>query len=143
MPTAVIHCTAGADGKTRVKRRRIVPRGEGLSSDKSTGLRSLRQTCGRFSVRGPAAWRVDGGTEKKITMSIPKCKGLRNGWCQIGEDHNAWLAKATHLVGILYGYGAIQDVTKAMFLPTELEYSPYHANKQKENGKAQPGSPTT
>ena len=143
MQTASIQCKTGTEAKTRVKRRRIVPRGEGLSSDKSTGLRSLRQTCGRFSVRGPAAWRVDGGTEKKITMSIPECKGLRNGWCQIGEGHNTCFAKAAELVGILYGYGAIQDVTKAAFLPPELEYSPYDARKQKENGKAQFGSPAT
>src|SRR5580693_7862094 len=80
-------CTTGARGKTRVERRRFVPRGEGLSSDKSTGLRSLRQTCGRFSVRGPAAWRVDGGTGKKITTGIPECKGLRNRWCRSWEDH--------------------------------------------------------
>src|SRR5580693_7553704 len=32
--------------KTRVVRRHFVPRGEGLSCDKSTVLRSLRQTCG-------------------------------------------------------------------------------------------------
>jgi hypothetical protein len=87
-------------------------------------LRSLRQTCGRFSVRGPAAWRVDGGTGKKITTSILECKGLRNRLCSIVGDHNARLAKAIHLVGILRGHGAIQDVTKAAFLPPELEYSP-------------------
>jgi hypothetical protein len=126
-----------------VKRRRIVPRGEGLSSDKSTDLRSLRQTCGRFSVRGPAAWRVDGGTGKKITTSILECKGLRNRLCAIVADHNTRLGKAADLVGTLPGYGAIQDVTKAGFLPPKVEYSPYDAHKQKENGKAQLGGPAT
>ena len=55
----------------------------------------------------------------------------------------ARLSKDADLVGILRGYGAIQDVTKAVFLPPELEYSPYDARKQKENGKAQLGGPAT
>src|SRR5271170_3718465 len=118
MQTASIHCKTracktGAEVKTRVRRRRIDPRGEGLSSDKSTGLRPLRQTCGRFSVRGPAAWRVDGGTEKKITTSILECKGLPNRLCAIVADHNAHPGRAARMVGILYGYGAIQVVTKS------------------------------
>jgi hypothetical protein len=44
---------------------------------------------------------------------------------------------------ILYGYGAIQDVTKVAFLARPLENSSYDAHKQKENGKAQLGGPAT
>ena len=71
------------DDKTREERRRIVPRGEGLWIDKPTGTRSLRQTCGRFSVRGPAAWRVDGGTGKKRITAFVECKELRDRWYRI------------------------------------------------------------
>src|SRR5580693_5236754 len=53
-----------AGAKTGEKRRRFVPRGEGLWSDKTTVLRLPVKTFGRFSVRGPAAWRKDGGTGK-------------------------------------------------------------------------------
>jgi hypothetical protein len=88
MQTANMLRKEGAVGKTRVERRRIDPLGEGLSSDKSTALRSLRQTSGRFSVRGPAAWRVDGGTGKKITTRNLECKGLPNRLYRIGADHN-------------------------------------------------------
>jgi hypothetical protein len=53
-------------------------------------------------------------------------------------------ARPGYLAGrILYQYGAIQDVTKEAFLPLRQNYSPYYANKQKENGKAQLGSPGT
>ena len=44
---------------------------------------------------------------------------------------------------ILYGYGDVQDVTKAEFLPRPPENSLYDAHKQKENGKAQLGGPAT
>src|SRR5216684_5920423 len=56
LPTAV--------ATTREERRRFVPRGEGLWNDRSTRHGSPVKTFGRFSVRGPAAWRKDGGTEK-------------------------------------------------------------------------------
>ena len=53
-------------------------------------------------------------------------------------------ARPGYLVGrILYGYGAIQDVTKVAFLARPLENSSYDAHKQKENGKAQLGGPAT
>jgi hypothetical protein len=89
---------------TRAKTTLCSSRG-GLSSDKSTGLRSLRQTCGRFSVRGPAAWRVDGGTGKKITTSIMECKGLRNRLCVIVGDHNVGLRKLPTWLGYFAGTG--------------------------------------
>src|SRR6266481_6329239 len=52
--------------KAREERRRFVPRGEGLSSNRSIPrtLGSPADTFGRFPVRGPAAWRKDGGTGK-------------------------------------------------------------------------------
>ena len=49
----------------REKRRNFVPRGEGLWRDKPTKLRSRGETFSSFSVRGPAAWRLDGGTTKQ------------------------------------------------------------------------------
>src|SRR5271163_3083412 len=87
MSLSADRCTARAELKTRVERRRIVPRGEGLSRDKSTGLRSLRQTYGRFSVRGPAAWRLDGGTGKETITRLIECKGLPNRLWDISANH--------------------------------------------------------
>src|SRR5439155_400384 len=49
--------TATAGARTGEERRRFVPRGEGLSSDRPTHLGSPAKTFGRFSVRGLAAWR--------------------------------------------------------------------------------------
>ena len=51
----------------REERRRCIPRGEGLSSDKSTLHGSPAKTFGRFSVRGPAAWRRMAVREKTVT----------------------------------------------------------------------------
>lgn len=143
-PTEIMPATE-ANGKKREERRRIVPRGEGLSSDKSTGLRSLRQTCGRFSVRGPAAWRVDGGTEKKRITGFAKCKELPNRWYRIRRGHNwtffEW--QASRLVYFLETATplnlAIQVVTKDLFLRQEGEKAPYDADKQNVNGRAQLG----
>src|SRR5258708_26516590 len=67
-----------AGAKTREKRRRFVPRGEGLWSHRSTLLGSPAKTFGRFSVRGPAAWRKDGGTGKNSNTMRRTCKALRN-----------------------------------------------------------------
>src|SRR6266403_3938592 len=50
--------------------------GEGLSIDRSTCLRAPVKTFGRFSVRGPAAWRKDGGTEKNSNTMYGACKAL-------------------------------------------------------------------
>ena len=36
----------------------------------------LEKTFGRFSVRGPAAWRLNGGTEKNDNTNFLGCKGL-------------------------------------------------------------------
>src|ERR1700674_3198530 len=67
--------TAGA--KPREERQLFVPRGEGLWSDRSTHLGSSVKTFGRFSVRGPAAWRKDGGTGKNSNTMRTACKALR------------------------------------------------------------------
>src|SRR5260370_33597492 len=64
------------------KRADVVPRGEGLWSDRSTHLRSPVKTFGRFSVRGPAAWRMDGGTGKNTNTMRTACKDL---------PYNLWL----------------------------------------------------
>src|ERR1700719_2363835 len=74
-----------AAAKRREERRRFVPRGEGLRNDRPTLHGSPVKTFGRFSVRGPAAWRKDGGTEKNTNTMRNACKGLRyNLWplCQ-------------------------------------------------------------
>src|SRR6266436_5246859 len=60
----------------REERRRCIPRGEGLWSDKSTLHGSPVKTFGRFSVRGPAAWRKDGGTGKNSNTTRSTCKAL-------------------------------------------------------------------
>src|SRR5713226_9425192 len=65
-----------AAAKIREERRRFVPRGEGLWSDRSTLHRSPVKTFGRFSVRGPAAWRKDGGTEKNSNTMRSACKAF-------------------------------------------------------------------
>src|SRR6266571_3728595 len=56
-------------GKTRGERRHCIPREEGSSSNRSA--RNTPElpaaTFGRFSIRGPAAWRKDGGTKKTLT----------------------------------------------------------------------------
>src|SRR5713101_1558877 len=67
-----------AGARTREERLRFVPRGEGLWSDRSTLHRSPVKTFGRFSVRGPAAWRKDGGTGKNCNMRRIACKDLRH-----------------------------------------------------------------
>src|SRR5229473_1221066 len=72
-----------AGAETREERRRFVPRGEGLWSDRSTQCRSPAKTFGRFSVRGPAAWRKDGGTGKNSNTMRSACKDLR---------YNLWLS---------------------------------------------------
>src|SRR6267378_4942087 len=66
-----------AGAKLREERRLFVPRGEGLWSDRSTLLGSSVKTFGRFSVRGPAAWRKDGGTGKNSNTMRTACKALR------------------------------------------------------------------
>src|SRR5712671_1512478 len=67
-----------AGARTREERRRFVPRGEGLWSDRSTLVGSPVKTFGRFSVRGPAAWRKDGGTGKNSNTMRNACKALRH-----------------------------------------------------------------
>src|SRR5258707_5700345 len=67
-----------AAARTREGRRRFVPRGEGLWSDRSTLHGSPVKTFGRFSVRGPAAWRKDGGTGKNSNTMRNACKALRH-----------------------------------------------------------------
>jgi len=52
--------------------------GEGLWSDRSTLVGSPVKTFGRFSVRGPAAWRKDGGTGKNSNTMRNACKALRH-----------------------------------------------------------------
>src|SRR5258708_39978532 len=68
---------ATARARTREERRRFVPRGEGLWFNRSTVHRSPVKTFGRFSVRGPAAWRKDGGTGKNSNTMHSACKALR------------------------------------------------------------------
>src|SRR6266851_1322576 len=75
--------------EAREGRRRFVPRGEGLSSNRSIPrtLGSPADTFGRFSVRGPAAWRKDGGTGKNSnTMSKP-CKAFRHTLWPFEQHH--------------------------------------------------------
>src|SRR5438067_4218402 len=76
MPTTATLLTQGAAAIEREERRRCIPRGEGLSSDRSTFLRSPVKTFGRFSVRGPAAWRKDGGTGENSNTMYGACKDL-------------------------------------------------------------------
>jgi hypothetical protein len=66
-----------AGARTREERRRFVPRGEGLWNDRSTHVWSPVKTFGRFSVRGPAAWRKDGGTGKNSNTMFAACKASR------------------------------------------------------------------
>src|SRR5712664_113965 len=75
--------------KAREGRRRFVPRGEGLSSNRSIPktLGSPADTFGRFSVRGPAAWRKDGGTGKNSNTARKPCKAFR---------HRLWLFEQHH-----------------------------------------------
>src|SRR5207245_1164345 len=87
MPATVTLSTQGAVAIEREERRRCIPRGEGLSSDKSTFLRLPVKTFGRFSVRGPAAWRKDGGTEKNSNTMRNGCKALRYKVWQIEQSH--------------------------------------------------------
>jgi hypothetical protein len=88
---------AGKPGANSPNKRRLcIPRGEGLSSvrsipqiagspaksarlgpaRKSTRLGSPSKTCGRFSIRGPAAWRKDGGTGKNTNTMFLSCLAL-------------------------------------------------------------------
>ena len=87
MPTTVTLFTQGAVAIEREERRRCIPRGEGLSSDRSTFIRSPVKTFGRFSVRGPAAWRKDGGTGKNSNTMCGACKDLP---CEL------WLVRYHH-----------------------------------------------
>ena len=83
-----------AGAKPREERRLFVPRGEGLWSDRSTLLGSSVKTFGRFSVRGPAAWRKDGGTGKNSNTMRTACKALRYDlWllCQRHKCSLEWL----------------------------------------------------
>src|SRR6266852_3405783 len=77
--------TAGV--KTREERRRFVPRGEGLWSDRPTHLGLPAKTFGRFSVRGLAAWRKDGGTEKNSNTMRTACKALRYDLWPLCQRH--------------------------------------------------------
>src|SRR6267378_2424323 len=77
--------TAGV--KTREERRRFVPRGEGLWSDRPTHLGLPAKTFGRFSVRGLAAWRKDGGTEKNTNTMRTACKALRYDLWPVCQRH--------------------------------------------------------
>src|SRR5438552_16616704 len=74
MPTTVTLSTQGAVAIEREERRRCIPRGEGLSSDRPTFLRSPVKTFGRFSVRGPAAWRRMAVREKTVTRCEVRVK---------------------------------------------------------------------
>src|SRR5712692_7944514 len=80
-----------ARAKTREKRRRFVPRGEGLWSHRSALLGSPAKTFGRFSVRGPAAWRKDGGTGKNTNTMRRACKALRNELWPLCQRHKGSL----------------------------------------------------
>src|SRR5258707_3043751 len=77
-----------AGAKPREERRLFVPRGEGLWSDRSTLLGSSVKTLGRFSVRGPAAWRKDGGTGKNSNTMRTACKALRYQLWSKSQHHN-------------------------------------------------------
>jgi len=60
----------GAGLFRREERRLSFPRREGSSRDASVRNRQKENTFGRFSFRGPAAWRLDGGTGEKRSMAI-------------------------------------------------------------------------
>src|SRR6266481_2452460 len=77
-----------AGAKPREERRLFVPRGEGLWSDRSTLLGSSVKTLGRFSVRGPAAWRKDGGTGENSNTMRTACKALRYQLWSNSHHHN-------------------------------------------------------
>src|SRR5712664_4263812 len=81
--------TAGA--KTGEERRRFFPRGEGLWNDRSTLLGARGKTFGRFSVRGPAAWRKDGGTGKNSNTMRIACKALRYNLWSLCQRHKHFL----------------------------------------------------
>ncbi len=81
--------SATARARTREERRRFVPRGEGLWFDRSTLQGSPVKTFGRFSVRGPAAWRKDGGTGKNSNTMCGACKALRYNWWPLCQRHKA------------------------------------------------------
>src|SRR5260370_35923264 len=69
------------------KRDDVVPRGEGLWSDRSTHLRSPVKTFGRFSGRGPAACLMDGGAGKNTNTMRTACKDLPYNWWLDGWRH--------------------------------------------------------
>src|SRR5207302_6089900 len=115
-----------AAAKTREERRRFVPRGEGLSSDGSTLRGSPVKTFGRFSVRGPAAWRKDGGTEKKSNTVRTACKVRRLRLWLICHRHKCFRnARSCCLLGgwrsflkvfVVPGEDAVQTIEKVLFL---------------------------
>src|SRR6266852_719443 len=76
-----------AGARTREERRRFVPRGEGLWSDRSTLHGPPVKTFGRFSVRGPAAWRKDGGTGKNSNTMCSACKAFRHNLWPLCQRH--------------------------------------------------------
>src|SRR6267378_2523391 len=82
-----------AGAKPREERRLFVPRGEGLWSDRSTLLGSSVKTFGRFSVRGPAAWRKDGGTGKNSNTMRSACKALRYNLWPVCRRHKHGMAE--------------------------------------------------
>lgn len=88
---------------------------------------------------------MDGGTGKKRITGFAACKELPHRWCRIRGSHNSVLSNV-RAQKALYFFGtdtshkrAIQIVTRALFLDATGMQSPYHANKQKENVRAQLG----
>src|SRR5713226_2242189 len=73
-------CATNTTDRSCNEKRSFIFR-EGVTvDDNPTVTRSPVKTFGRFSIRGPAAWRVDGGTGKN-TNTIPRCcKAYRNRW---------------------------------------------------------------
>src|SRR6266481_2597186 len=91
--------------KAREERRRFVPRGEGLSSNRSIPrtLGSPADTFGRFSVRGPAAWRKDGGTGKNSNTTRKPCKAFRHRLWPFEQHHKLPDEGQTSRAATLFG----------------------------------------
>src|ERR1700741_1997925 len=77
MPTAVALSTKGP-WQSNARRDDVIFLGGGTFERRADPARTeiARKTFGRFSVRGPAAWRKDGGTGKNSNTMRSACKGL-------------------------------------------------------------------
>src|SRR5882724_9580673 len=77
MPTTIALFTQGRGNRTRGETALYSSRG-GTFERRANPVQTeiTRKTFGRFSVRGPAAWRKDGGTGKNSNTMCSACKDL-------------------------------------------------------------------